>query len=63
MQDLNDDNDLEQGKSFKYEINYINNEKVGFLNKISTLTQLLVKILYFPRRELNPGLLGVSQLS
>ena len=63
MQDLNDDNDLEQGKSFKYEINYINNEEVGFLNKISTLTQLLVKILYFPRRELNPGLLGESQLS
>ena len=30
MQDLNDDNDLEQGKSFKYEINYINNEEVGF---------------------------------
>ena len=63
MQDLNDDNDLEQGKSFKYEINYINNEEVGFLNKISTLTQLLVKIFYFPRRELNPGLLGESQLS
>ena len=63
MQGLNDDNDLEQGKSFKYEVNYINNEEVGFLNKISTLTQLLVKILYFPRRELNPDLLGESQLS
>ena len=63
MQDLNDDYDLEQEKGFKYEINYINNKEFGFLNKISTLTQVLVKMLYFPRRELNPGLLGESQLS
>ena len=47
----------------KYETNYINNEEVGLSNKISTLTQVLIKILYFPRRELNPGLLGESQLS
>ena len=40
-----------------------NNEKDGFSNKISTLTHVLVKTFNFPRRELNPGLLGESQLS
>ena len=38
-------------------------KKAGFSNKLSTLTQVLVKPLIFPRRELNPGLLGKSQLS
>ena len=47
----------------QYEINYINNEEVRLSNIILTLTQVLIKILYFPRRELNPGLLGESQLS
>ena len=40
-----------------------NNEKDGFSNKISTLTHVLAKTLNFPRRELNPALLGESQLS
>ena len=38
-------------------------EGVGFSFNALTLSKVLVKTLFFPRRELNPGLLGESQLS
>ena len=61
---LNDFNDLEVGNQcFIYTVKYIVHEGAGFSINILTLNKVLVKRLYFPRRELNPGLLGESQLS
>ena len=54
---------LKGNQGFKYKVKCIAHEGIGFSINILTLSKVLLKTLYFPRRELNPGLLGESQLS